>query len=80
MGPVLYLYIYTVAERLRLIPIAQFKFHVKDMHADKDKKFELEYEVCSGHAFPFTFISLFGIVFIFSPLATRGWHHVRLPR
>lgn len=34
-----------VKERLRVIPVAQFPFHVQDMHANRDSKFEVEYEV-----------------------------------
>lgn len=34
-----------VKERLRPIPVAQFTFHVQDMHANRDRKFEEEYEV-----------------------------------
>ena len=30
---------------MRVIPVSQFTFHVQDMHAGRDTKFEVEYEV-----------------------------------
>ena len=36
----------TVKERMRPVPTKVFTLHVQDMHANKDSKFEQEYEVC----------------------------------
>ena len=57
---------------LKAIPVVEFGEHVKLMHSDRDKLFEMEYCVCDGYFINFhilTFISLiprpFGIYFLF---------------
>ncbi len=36
----------TVKDRLKAVPVDEFGEHVQRMHADRDKWFELEYNVC----------------------------------
>ena len=41
---------YIVQDRAKAIPVEEFSGHVQRMHADRDKWFEMEYNVSSMHA------------------------------
>ena len=37
--------LFVVGERVKPIPVSEFSSHVERLHADRDKLFEMEYEV-----------------------------------
>ena len=38
--------VFPVQNRLKAVPVEEFGEHVQRMHADRDKWFEMEYNVC----------------------------------
>ena len=53
---VLEVFAFTVEQRLEPVPLKDFSDHVKNMHKDRDLRFEEEYAVCSYNIYIYIYI------------------------